>query len=273
MGPTPEDLNPTPPAPPTGSPQTITVVEPQAPPAAPPQTEGRFSAADLERARTEEKEKLYTRLNKSEERFSAMESELTALRQEREQRQSVTEAEANAQAEADQKKRESELSAKKLLEETRADFESRFAALQSEREVEKAALEKEAEFNRLRGYAQEKVAAARDEIAPELLDLVSGNSQEEIDASIELLKAKTTAILENVQQGQQQIRSTMRGVQPTGFTGLGPMDNESGLRHLSANDIKNMSMTEYQRYRAQLIGEKAARNDPRRSDTGVGLFG
>jgi hypothetical protein len=273
----PSSLPQTPTAPPAGDFITVTDLPPaqqQQAPAVAPAAQGtpgdaRFTAADLERVRQEEKDKLYSRLQKSDERFSSMETELSTLRQEREARL----AQQKTEDEQAEQKRLAELTAKQLLDETRASFEEKFANLQQERELERAALEKEAEYNRLKAYAQERVSASRDEIAPELLDLVNGNTQEEIDASIETLKAKTQAILDGVRQGQEQTRSQMRGVQPTGFTGMGPLDNESGQRNLSADQIKNMSMAEYERYRAQLIGEKAARNDPRRSNTGVGLFG
>jgi hypothetical protein len=159
-----------------------------------------------------------------------------------------------------------DMSATALLEQRTQEWETRFAEIQADREREREALAKESEFNRLRAYTQERLAAERNNIAPELIDLVTGNSQEEIDASIGVLKNKTLAILESVQQAQTANRAQMRGVSTAGYTMQGPTDNDSGFRQLSADDIKNMSMSEYAKYREQLLG---AASDSYR---GRGLF-
>lgn len=231
---------------------TVTVQAVPAPPSAGP--ERTFTQADIEKARQEEKDKLYSRLNKGEERFSTLEAELATLRQEREERIKAEEAAQAAEAEAARSKTASEMSAKKLLEERSNEWEAKFAALQTERAQERETLAKEAEFNRLKAYAQERIGSERENIAPELLDYVSGNTQEEIDASIERAKAKTEQLFSAMQAAQQAARSQMRGVGVTGLTANGPTDSEGGARQLSADDIKNMSMAEYQKYRSQLLG-------------------
>lgn len=228
--------------------------------------DGRFTAEQVEAARRQEKDKLYGRLENSDAERKALLEELAQLRKEREER-TAAEAKQREEVEAAAKaKREADMSAKALLEQRTQEWETRFAEIQADREREREALAKEAEFNRLRAYTQERLAAERNSIAPELIDLVAGNSQEEIDASIDVLKTKTMAILESVQQAQTANRSQMRGVSTAGFTSQGPMDNESGTRQLSANDIKNMSMAEYAKYREQLLG---AASDSYR---GRGLF-
>lgn len=228
--------------------------------------DARFTAEQLEAARRQEKDKLYGRLESSDAERKALLEELATLRKEREER-TAAETRQREEAEAAAKaKKESEMSAKALLEQRTQEWETRFAEIQAEREREREALAKEAEFNRLRAYTQERLAAERNNIAPELIDLVSGNSQEEIDASIDVLKNKTSAILESVQQAQTSNRAQMRGVSTAGFTSQGPTDNDSGYRQLSAADIKNMSMAEYAKYREQLLG---AASDSYR---GRGLF-
>ncbi|MFF8283332.1 hypothetical protein ACF06W_11485 [Streptomyces albus] len=233
----------------------------------PPQSksgqEPRFTAADIEKARQEEKDKLYSRLSKGDDRLQALEAELKQLREEREAR-AAAEEEKRQQAEQEAKaKAESEMSAKKLLEERSAEWEQRFEQIQKEREQERAALAKENEYNRLRAYIQEKAAAERDNIAPELIDLISGDTPDEVDASISMLKDKTAQILQSVQSAQETARSQMRGVAPTGYTSNGPTDGDGGYQQLSADDIKNMSMTEFAKYRTQLLGAAAKQGNNR----------
>lgn len=252
------------------APETFTVTEPPAednPPARPRDSQGRFTAEQIQAARREEKDKLYGRLQEADAERKALLAELEAFRTERENRQAA-EAKAREEAEAEAKaKREAEMSAKSLLEQRTQEWEERWAQAEAERQREREIAQREIEYNRLRAYIQEKVTTERDNIAPELLDLVTGNTQEEVDASINLLKDKTAAILANVQSAQQARRSQMRGVGTGGYTTQGPMDNESGTRNLSAADIKNMSMQEYAKYRDQLLG---AASDSYRQR---GLFG
>lgn len=244
--------------------ETVTVTEPK--PSKPEGEEQRFTASQLEAARRQEKDKLYGRLENGDAERKALLEELATLRKEREER-TAAEGKQREEAEAAAKaKKESEMSAKSLLEQRTQEWEQRFQEMQAEREREREVMTREAEFNRLRAYTQERLAAERSNIAPELVDLVGGNTQEEIDRSIDLMKDKTNTILANVQQAQTANRSQMRGVSTAGYTTQGPTDNESGSRSLSAADIKNMSMSEYARYREQLLGAASANGN------GRGLF-
>ncbi|AZM47818.1 hypothetical protein DMB38_20310 [Streptomyces sp. WAC 06738] len=233
------------------------------PPAQQPAPGRTFTAADIEKARSEEKEKLYSRMQKGDERLQAMEAELTTLREEREARQREEAERQAAEEQAAKERAEAEMSAKKLVEERSTEWERKFQELQAEREQERAALAKEAEYNALRAYIQERVNAERSNIAPELVDLVTGNTREEVDASIELLRAKTDAIFQSVTAAQQQARSQMRGVSTTGYTGNGPTDGDAGARQLSVEDIKNMPMSEFAKYRSQLLGAAATNSSNR----------
>ncbi|MEV7902159.1 hypothetical protein [Streptomyces anulatus] len=251
---------------PTNSDGTVTV-RPATPPA-PPAPEGRsFTQAEVERARQEEKDKLYSRLQKGDERLQSLEAELAQFREEREAREKAETERQAAEEQTAKEKAEADMSARRLVEERSTEWERKFAELQQEREQERATLAKEAEFNRLRAYIQERINAESGSIAPELRDLVSGNTPEEIDQSIEMLKAKTDAIFNSVQSAQQAARSQMRGVASTGYTGNGPTDADAGTRQLSVDDIKNMPMAEFAKYRSQLLGAAASTNASQR-----GLF-
>ncbi|MBD0734053.1 hypothetical protein [Streptomyces sp. CBMA29] len=248
--------------------ESVRVQEPAAEPAKPgPATgEPQFTAEQIEAARRQEKDKL-NRLEQGDTERKALLEELSTLRAEREER-AAAEAKREAEAEdAAKAKREADMSAKSLLEQRTQEWEERFATMERERATERETLAKEAEYNRLRAYAQERVSAERDSIAPELHDLINGNTQEEIDASVELMKSKTQAILDSVQQAQTAARSQMRGVSATGFTSQGPLDSDGGYRNLSAEDIKNMPMAEYQKYRSQLLGAASEQHRQR------GIFG
>ncbi|MFE5853199.1 hypothetical protein ACFQ61_08255 [Streptomyces sp. NPDC056500] len=244
----PQSAPPGDPVPPAGPPPVVVRETQQAPAEAP-----RYTAADLERARKEEKDKLYTRLSKVDERSEELASELKTLRLEREGREAEEALRKKADENAAKAKAESEMSAKRLLEERSSEWEARFAHIEKERELERAALAKELEYNKLRAYIQERATAERSNIAPELVDLINGETPEEVDASIQVLKDKTTQIFQSVQEAQSSVRSQMRGVSPTGYTGNGPTDGDSGPRELSAEAIKNMSMPEFAKYRSQLL--------------------
>lgn len=244
---------------------TVTVRAASQPPAQPPAEDaGRtFSAADLERVRQEEKDKLYSRLTKGDERLQSLEAELKTLREEREARQREEAERQAAEEQAAKEKAEAEMSAKRLVEERSTEWERKFEDLQREREQERAALAKEAEFNRLRAYIQERINSESNSIAPELRDLVTGNTPEEVDQSIEMLKAKTEQIFQSMTAAQQQARSQMRGVSATGYTGNGPTDQDAGARQLSVEDIRKMPMSEFAKYRSQLLGAAASNSSNR----------
>ena len=240
-----------------GAPEGVTVPADPTPTPAPQQPEVQyFTAEDIARARQEEKEKLYGRISKQDDRFKALEEEVTNLRQVREQaeadeRRRQEEAAALAKTEA-----EKELSAKELFErrqqEMQQEWESKFNKLEQEQAAREAAVEKEREFLKLQSYTQQRVAEEVDNIAPELLDFVTGNTQEEIEASIATVKAKTDAIVKNMQEAQVQARAQQRGTAPTGFAATGPMDNNPMQETYSVEDIKAMDMAQYSKLREKM---------------------
>lgn len=237
------------------------------------QGESFFTKADVdaavEKARQQEKEKLYGRIDTLQTKFTTWE-------QEREAERAAAE-EARKQAEADARSKEEEnLSAKELLarkeqewqsqlESVRQAQEERINTLQAEREQERALLEKEREFASLQAYTQSRLAEESDSIAPQFHDFISGRTQQEIDQAIEVAKAKSAEVASQVQAALQAARGQQRGASVTGFAPVGPMDTEGGTRQFSAQDIANMDMAEYAKYRAGLIGSGASNN--------VGLFG
>ena len=242
------------------SPSGDTIVVP-APPPAPPtpsQSNGQtFTADDIEKARTQEKDKLYERLNQQEE----------TLRKLQEEQQKRLEAEAAARkaaedaAEAERKKN---LTYEQKLEELQADFATRFSTLNSQLEQSAALMEAEARFQELQKFRTKRLEEEKEEIMPNLLTWVQGNSEQEIEEAIARAKETTASILNDVVQAQQnqqfaaqQARQQARG---TGVTAppVGPLDNNSGQQTYSADDIRNMSIGDYAKNRDRLL--EAARN-------------
>jgi DNA repair exonuclease SbcCD ATPase subunit len=223
-----------------------------------------FTAEDLAKARAQEKAKLYPQVEKLQE-------ELAALKKEREER-AAAEADRNAKRAAREAERaaekkkleEDEMSFKKLLSKKEEEFKSQLEAERLEREKAFALLEREREFQELSAYRQQRLEAERDNIIPELIDLISGNDKSEIEASIAGLKERSSKIFESVAAASQQTRKEMVGARVT-VPASGPLDNDTEQRLYSPNDINNMSMADYAKNRAKLLGNSG-------NNRGQGLF-
>lgn len=217
-----------------------------------------FSAEDIARAREQEKSKVYPQLERLRE-------ELSALKREKEERDAA-EAAAQAEAEAEaRRKAEEEMEIRDLLSKKEQEFSAQLEAERLERERAFALLETEKRFQELQGYRQQRLEQERDNIIPELLDLVDGSSLEEIDASIENLRERSNRILESAQQAMQSARRDMAGSRVTA-PAAGPLDTDPDNRMYTPDDIRGMSMADYMKNRQRLLGDSAA-------SRGRGLFG
>lgn len=226
--------------------------------------QNQFTADDIAKARAQEKAKLYPQVEKLQE-------ELSLLKQ-KEQEREAKEAERKAQRAA----RESELAKQKKLEEEQTlelrdllskkeqEWQSQLETERGEREKAFALLERERQFQELQQYRQQRLEAERENIIPELIDLISGNNRDEIEQSIAGLKERSTKIFDSVAQVAQQSRKEMAGTRITS-PASGPLDNDSDSRTYSPNDISNMSMADYAKNRAKLLGNS--------NNRGQGLFG
>lgn len=219
----------------------------------------------IEEARKQEKDKLYGKVNTLDDRNKQMAEELAALTKEREDRQ-AKEAKARTAAEAETKRlSEEKLSAQELVEararefeeklnQERTSWEQKFSQIEQQREQEKLIAAKEREFNELATYIQSR---ARDcdtdaSIHPSLLALINGNSKEEVEQSIELLKVKTNEIVEDFQQVTRTARSQMQGVSTAGYTNVGPESN-LGSQKETVQDIRDMTMAEWAKNRHKFV--------------------
>jgi hypothetical protein len=234
-------------------------------------TQGQFSADDLEKARAQEKAKLYPQLEKTQAELASVKKileEQQAANAERNARR----AERLAQQAAEKKAiEEDEMSFKALLktkeQEWQNELQVRDARIEEERQEREKAfalLQLEREYQELDRYRSSRIEQERDNIIPELIDLVTGNSRDEIEQSILGLKDRSAKIFESVQAASQQTRKEMVGTRIT-VPASGPLDNDSDSRAYSPNDISNMPMSEYAKNRSKLLGNS--------NNRGQGLFG
>lgn len=224
-----------------------------------------YSADDLAKAREQEKAKLYPQMEKMKEELANLKkkAEEEALsRADKEAKRAAKEAERVAKQ---KEKEEKELSFKELLAKKEQEFSAQLESERLEREKAFAILDKERQFNELVNYRSNRIEQERDSIVPELIDLVTGNSQEEIEQSISTLKEKSSSILQSAQAALQSVRQQQKGASVTAPSS-GPLDNDPSQQSFTPDSLRDMSMADYAKQRAKLLGNAA-------SNRGQGLFG
>lgn len=242
---------PDPPAAPPAPPAPIVVnVPPQAPPpAAPVLTEElkTYFDQERERVRQEEKNKLYPEMQSLQDQVKTLAEAETA-------RQAEIDAQAQAAAEAERLRQEAEMTAVERVQQIEESMNQRIAAAEEKAAVADALRLREAELGQLLTYKAQRVGQESENIMPELVDFVRGNTREEIDASIEDVKARTASVVAQVQAQQQQGRQAL-AMPVAGGPALEPNAMAGGdqQRTLSAEDIRNMSMEDYAQFRPQLL--------------------
>lgn len=242
------DPKPPVPTPPPTTTNTLTLETPT----------GKYSEEDLAKVRKQEKDKLYPEIND-------LRSQVEELRKEREAR---LEAERKAQEEADaasRRKVEEETDVRTLLAQKEQEWQVRLDAEKTERERAFALLERERQFSEVSDYRAQRMDQAREEIMPELLDLVTGSTPDEIDQSIAGLKERSERILASATQAVQAQRREMTGTRVTSPS-AGPLDTSSDSQTFTPEQIANMSASEYAKNRSKLLGSNYNAN-------ARGLFG
>lgn len=221
-------------------------------------------AEAIQKARAQEKAKLYPQMEKLQEELAALrqkENEREAKEAERKAQRAAREAELAKQKKAEE---EQQLELRDLLAKKEQEFQAQLELERQEREKAFALLERERDFQELQQYRSQRLEAERENIVPELIDLISGNNKDEIEASIADLKARSQKIFESVASASQQTRKEMTGTRIT-VPASGPLDNDSENRMYSPTDISQMSMADYAKNRAKLLSNT--------NNRGQGLFG
>jgi len=216
---------------------------------------------EVEAIRKQEKDKLYSRIESESSRVKSLEDQLQAIQADRDRTLADHESKIKAEQEKLREREREEFSAKDLLTRQQVEWEQRLNTVQNEweqklatveadRQAKEILLEKEREFQAIEAYRQRRMHDEAENIVPQLLDLVAGNSQEEIENSIALLVSKSSAIINEVTQASPQSR--LRGV-PSVAPSSGPMDNYTEQKNFSVDDLRNMSMKEFAENRDRLL--------------------
>lgn len=212
-----------------------------------------YTEEDLAKVRTQEKNKLYPEIDSLKEEVAALKKD----KEEKATRKAAREAAEAADKDAKQKaKIEDDLDAKELIKLKEAEWQGQLERERSERERAFALLEQERNFAELSSYKQNRLEQERENIIPELLDLIGGNTPEEVDASLEGLKERSARILESAQSAMQNARKEMTGTRAT-LPPAGPLEMNTESRQFTAQDIAAMSVNEYAKYRDKLLGDGA----------------
>ena len=243
---------------------TIDVPVQQAPAQDAPKTENSklFTPEEVEAIRRQEKDKLYDKISKLQE-------QVEIFNHERDEQKRIAEELSAKEAEERRQREEAEMSAKDLLMKKEDEFQQRintvqqeweqkFTMLQQEAEAQKALLEQERRYQELESYKSRRIAEEQDNIMPELMDFIRGNSEDEIESAISAVVARTSAIMENIQQALPQ-QQRLRGVPATGSTPIGPLENMTEQQVLTSADIANMTMDQYAQVRDRLLAQTSRR--------------
>lgn len=222
----------------------------------------------LNQARSEERDKLYGNRSQEQrelEELRAFRSEQERLRQEQEAEAQRQAAEQQRQAEEQRRQAEQEeLSAKDLIArreaELRAEMDAQRAHYDAELARRDAILEKEREFQALQTYRAQVIAANQENILPEFLDYIDGDSQQAIDASVQRAIERTQSVVQNFRQVAGEQQRGAPGVS-TRAPAVGPESMVAGQRTYSAEDIASWSMADYMKNRHLLPPGRAGGSD------------
>lgn len=228
-----------------------------------------FTEDEVENIRKQEKDKMYKRLEEADSRTKALEEQLKVLTDEREKAIKEAEDRAKKEAEAIRLREFEELSAKELLLKQETEFNQKLNTVENEwkarleeidrdRQAQAALLDKERRHQELQTYIGRRMQEEQEYIIPELLNLISGSSEEEIEMQINRYKEVSSAILENVQRATAESQSRLKGAGVTAPP-VGPMETQMEQQTLTAEDIRNMSMEQYQKMRERLLNARSSR--------------
>ena len=228
-----------------------------------------FTEDEVESIRKQEKDKMYKRLEEADTRVKSMEEQMGVISAEREAAKKEAEARAAKESDILRQREIDELSAKELLlkreeefnvklQEIDGEYKRRFEEIEGQRQAQEAIIEKERRLQEINSYRNRRLQETQEEIIPELIDLVSGNTEDEIETSISVLRDRSNAIMESIQQATAQQQGRLRGA-PVTAPPVGPMETQTEYQTLNADDIRNMTMDQYAKMRDRLLNARPNR--------------
>lgn len=210
------------------------------------QPAGRWTDDDLAKARQQEKDKLYGRLEEFQTQLGEMQKERQAELEEK--RRLAEEA-----AEAHRLKEESEMEVRDLLSRREQEMQEKLREMEQRIETDRAVFQRERELQQVEEYKRMRIEQEAYNLIPELRDMVTGNSVEEVDASLQALIERSNQIMHNFQAVEApQAPYQPRGAAPTAPP-VGPLEQMPSYEQLTPQDIASMDMETYKRYRATLL--------------------
>jgi len=216
---------------------------------APPQEQRpayRWTDEDIENARKQEKDKLYGRIED-------VQSQLKQLQTEREADQAEKDRLTNEADEARRKREEADMETRDLLTKRESEWRDEISKLNARYDSDREVFQKERQLQEAELYRRDRIAQESNDILPELRDFITGSTPEEVDASIEVMKARTASVVANFAAAEPPpVPYQPRGASPTAPP-VGPMEQLPSYESLTPEDIKGMDMDTYKRYRNQLL--------------------
>lgn len=228
-----------------------------------------FTEDEVEGIRKQEKDKMYKRIEEADSRVKSMEDQMGQIAAEREAARKEADERKSKESELLRQREVDELSAKELiakredefnlkLKEIDGDYQRRFAEIEAQRQSQEAIIEKERRLQELNSYRQRRLGEEQENIIPQLVDLVAGSSEDEIETSISVLRDRSNAIIESIQQATAQQQGRLRGA-PVTAPPVGPMETQTEYQQLNADDIRNMTMDQYAKMRDRLLNARPNR--------------
>jgi hypothetical protein len=206
----------------------------------------RWTDEDIEAARKQEKDKLYGRIEDVQTQLKTLQSEREAEAAERQRL-------ADEAAEARRTREEAEMETRDLLTKRESEWRDEISKLNARYDADREVFQKERQLQEAELYRRDRIAQEANDILPELRDFIQGSTPDEIDQSIEMMKARTASVVANfVAVEPPQVPFQPRGAAPTAPP-VGPMEQLPSYESLTPEDIKGMDMDTYKRYRSQLL--------------------
>jgi len=216
-----------------------------------------YTEEDLAKVRSQEKSKLYPEIEQLKNEVLSLKKEREEKAAEKAARKAEEEAAKAAKKETKQREKlEEELEAKDLIKLTAQELKEQLERERQETQRAFALLERERSFAELQSFKQNLIEQERDNVMPQLLKYLQGDTPEELVSSLEDLKAQTASIFEDAMQAQQAQRQSMVGTRAT-LPPAGALEVNSENRQFTAEDISAMPMNEYAKYRSRLLSPAA----------------
>lgn len=186
----------------------------------------------VEKARKEEKDKLYPQIEALKESMKEIQDVLRAEREEKEKIKREAEEKAEAQRLAKLSDTEKQLEAIKRIEEQLKEEREERKRLETQWREARTAQELDA-------YRETLLKAAGDEIIPEL---VRGNTKEEIDAALTIAKARYKEFAEKI---KQTVGAQVKGNMPSANPDTAAFEEQELEEQLDFDPIKYRNDPDY----------------------------